>query len=144
MTVLRLAIGSLALAGALSITGAYGTVVTSTAPVAQVVSTATLDAPTGLGATRGVCVPMSAPYVDLSWVPTGSPFADGYVILRSLVPGSGYVAIGTTSGRATTTFTDATVGFLVTYHYVVRATKLIWSSPDSNPASVTAPTPLCT
>jgi hypothetical protein len=115
----------------------------SAASVPQQVSTATLQPPTGTGAAQGDCVPVLTIEVDVTWTATASTFADGYQVFRSATSGGPYTLIGTVAGRTTTTFTDADVTFLTTYHYVVQATRNLWRSADSTQASFTTPTPLC-
>ena len=126
-----------------SVTPAWGSFSSSTSPVGHTVASATLAAPTGLGAVNGTCVVLTSTSVNLSWTATSSAFADGYQIFRSTTSGSGYASLGTVSGRTTTTFVDTTPAFLTTYFYVVQATKNAWRSPNSGQASVTTPTPLC-
>jgi predicted PurR-regulated permease PerM len=98
------------------------------------ISSGTLAAPTGLSAS---CTLVPTPRVNLSWTQTSSTFSDGYQILRSTTSGSGYASVGTTSGRGTTTFVDATVSLSTTYYYVVKATRNSWTSPSSGEASIT-------
>ena len=81
--------------------------------------------------------------VDVTWTASSSIFADGYQVFRSANSGGPYTLIGTVAGRTTTTFTDADVTFLTTYHYVVQATRNLWRSVNSTQASVTTPTPAC-
>ena len=115
----------------------------SAAPAQQQLSTATLQPPTGTAAARGACVPVLSVEVDVTWTATASTFADGYRVFRSATSGGPYTLIGTVAGRTTTTFTDADVTFLTTYHYVVQATRNLWRSANSAQASYTTPTPAC-
>ncbi|MGH3104948.1 MAG: hypothetical protein ACRDN6_12715 [Gaiellaceae bacterium] len=114
-----------------------------TATEAHTVSSATLAAPTGLGAIPVCVLVPSSIKVDLSWTATSSTFADGYEIFRSATSGGPYSSIGTVSGRTTTTYADTTVTFSTTYHYVVQATRNAWRSVNSAQASVTTPNLLC-
>jgi hypothetical protein len=117
---------------------------TRTAPSAShTVSTGTLAAPTGLSAATGTCVILTSTQVNLSWTATSSTFADGYQILRSTTNGGPYTIIASVSGRSTTTFVDTTVAFSTTYYYVVKATRNLWRSTQSNQASVTTQTLVC-
>jgi hypothetical protein len=109
----------------------------------QQISTATLQPPTGTAAATGNCFPVLTVEVQVTWTATASTFADGYRVFRSATSGGPYTLIGTVTGRATTSFTDADVTFLTTYHYVVQATRNLWRSLNSTQASVTTPTPLC-
>lgn len=115
----------------------------SPAPPSMSVSTATLAAPTGTGAARGVCVPAISNQVNVSWTATASTFADGYEIARGTASGGPYSIIGSVSGLATVIYTDTTPAFATTYHYVVRAKKFAWRSANSNQGSVTTPSALC-
>jgi hypothetical protein len=109
----------------------------------QQASTATLQPPTGTTAVRGDCLPVLSIEVEASWTATASAFADGYQVFRSSTSGGPYTLIGTVAGRTTTSFTDTDVTFLTTYHYVVKATRNLWRSPNSVQASFITPTPLC-
>ncbi len=122
---------------------AVGTWTSPPSPPSMTVSSATLESATGLAAANGTCEVLVLTRVDLSWSATGSAFADGYEIFRSPTSGGPYTSIGTVVGRTTTTYTDATVLFSTTYHYVVQATKNSWRSANSTQASVTTPTSLC-
>jgi hypothetical protein len=115
----------------------------STVTQQQTISSATLQPPTGTTAERGTCTPLLAVEVDLSWTATPSSFADGYEIFRSETSGGPYGSLGTVTGATTTAFTDDTVEFATTYHYVVQATRNLWRSVDSVQASVTTPSVLC-
>jgi hypothetical protein len=138
---LLVAVGLLAAVGMLSV-GAFATWVSS-ATAQQTISSAVLAAPTGTTASRSTCIPAVQAQVLVTWTPTSSTFADGYQVLRSMTSGGPYTPVGTVSGHATTSFTDDTVVFSTTYHYVVRATRNQWRSPDSAQASVTTPSALC-
>jgi len=107
------------------------------------VSTATLASPTGASAANTGCVVSSSTKVKVTWTATTSTFADGYQVLRSTTNGGPYSVVGTVSGSNTTSYTDSSVAFLTTYYYVVRATKVNWTSANSNQASITTLTSLC-
>jgi hypothetical protein len=107
------------------------------------ISTGTLAAPTGLGAARGACVLLTSTAVNLTWTATTSPFAGGYEIRRATTNGGPYTSIGTVAGQATTTYTDSTVAFSTAYYYVVRASRNLWRSSNSNQATVTTQTIAC-
>jgi hypothetical protein len=109
----------------------------------QQISTATLQPPTGTAAARGSCFPLLTIEVQVTWTATASTFADGYRVFRSGTSGGPYTLVGTVTGQSTTSFTDASVAFLATYHYVVQATRNLWRSPNSTQASITTPTPAC-
>jgi hypothetical protein len=115
----------------------------SAGSASQQLSTATLEPPTGTAAAAGDCLPVLSIEVEVTWTATASTFADGYQVFRSATSGGPYTLIGTVAGRTTTTFTDADVTFLTTYHYVVQATRDLWRSVNSTQASFTTPTPAC-
>ena len=107
------------------------------------ISTASLAAPTGVAAVNAACTPRvrTSLTVDVTWVATSSPQATGYTILRGTSATGPFTSVGTVSGIATTSWTDATtqLRFNTTYYYVVEATVQSWTSPDSASASVTTP-----
>jgi hypothetical protein len=107
------------------------------------IASATLVAPTGTSASNSGCIVSSSTKVKVTWTASTSTFADGYQVLRSTTNGGPYSVVGTVSGLNTTSFTDSSVAFLTTYYYVVRATKLNWTSTNSNQASITTLTSLC-
>ena len=83
--------------------------------------------PTGLQALGGNTL------VVLNW--TGSVWATGYDVQRSLTSGSGYAKIATTSGTA---YSDTTVANGTRYYYVVSATNGVGqSAANSNEAGTT-------
>jgi hypothetical protein len=59
--------------------------------------------------------------VALSWNDASGGIATGYVVLRSTNSTSGFAAIATNTGNATTTYTDTGVADWTTYYYVVEA-----------------------
>lgn len=116
----------------------------TTAPsAAHSISTATLAAPSNASASVVVCVPLATRTVRISWTATASTWSDGYEVLRATVNGGPYSAVGTVSGQATVTYDDSSVASSTTYYYVVKATKLLWRSANSNQASITTPSALC-
>jgi hypothetical protein len=116
---------------------------TSASAASATYATGTLAAPSTLSASHGPCTVAVAPSVKLNWTATASTWADGYEIRRSLVSGGPYTPVGIVSGLGTTTYTDGSVLFSLTYYYVVRATKAAWRSADTNQASLTTKTVLC-
>lgn len=122
---------------------AMGTFSSAPSPPSMTVSSATLAAPSGLGAVNQNCVTLTSTQVKLTWTATSSTWADGYEIFRSLVNGGPYTSKGTVSGQSTVTWTDTTPLFSTTYYYVVQATKNNWRSANSNQASITTPSALC-
>lgn len=113
------------------------------ASAAHTISSATLAAPTGLAAANGLCLVGTSIEVELSWTATVSTFADGYEIFRSTASGGPYSLVGSAAGQATTSYSDATVGFSTTYYYVVRSTRNEWRSADSSEAVVTTLSSFC-
>lgn len=93
-------------------------------------STGTLAAPSSLAAS---CFLLTPTHIRLNWTATSSTWADGYEILRSTTSGGPYTSVGTVSGR-NTTMGDNTRPNTGTFFYVVRATKQLWRSANSNQA----------
>ena len=116
---------------------------TSSSSATMTVATGTLAAPTALAAGPGTCTMLAQDRVVLTWTATSSTFADGYDVRRGTAAGGPYATIGSVSGHATLTYTDATVAFSTTYYYVVLAKRNTWRSPDSNEASITTRTAAC-
>jgi hypothetical protein len=95
------------------------------------VSTATLAAPTSLSAS---CFLLTPTHIRLNWTATSSAWADGYEIFRGTVSGGPYSSVGTVSGQGTTTFDNTRPSGSTTYYYVVKSTKQLWRSVNSNQA----------
>jgi hypothetical protein len=76
---------------------------------------AVLSAPTSVVATP------QTNQVALSWADSSGGAATGYIVLRSTTSGSGFTAIATNTGNASTTYTDTQVIDWTTYYYVVQA-----------------------
>ncbi len=74
-----------------------------------------LSAPASLAATG------QTNQVALSWADGSGGAATSYIVLRSTTSGSGFTAIATNIGNASTTFTDTKVTDWTTYYYVVQA-----------------------
>lgn len=85
-------------------------------------------APAGLRAVGGNAL------VVLNW--TGSVWATGYDVKRSLTSGSGYAKIGTTSG---TVYMDATAANETPYYYVVSATNGVGESAAHSSEAAATP-----
>jgi hypothetical protein len=113
------------------------------------VTSATIAAPTGAGATTiGAACTMhvtSSIQVNVSWTATTSAFANGYTISRGTAVGGPFTSVGNVSGNSTVTFTDTTgtLGLSTNYYYVVTATFANWSSGNSNVATVLTPDKNC-
>lgn len=93
-------------------------------------SAAALAAPTSPATAPGVCVVLSHDRIVVSWSASTSTWATGYEVARSTTSGGPYSVVGTV-GAAQLSFSDGPLTFSTTYHYVVRATKNTWRSPDS-------------
>lgn len=101
-------------------------------------TSATLQPPTGLGATPG-CQTL-APRIVLAWTATGSAFADGYDVYRATTSGGPYTLIRHVAGRTTTTYTDTGgLGLNTTYYYVLQSTAYGWTSLNSSQTSAKTP-----
>ncbi|HWD91754.1 MAG TPA: hypothetical protein VG938_05320 [Verrucomicrobiae bacterium] len=74
-----------------------------------------LSAPTSVVATA------QTNQIQLTWADSSGGAASSYVVLRSTTSGSGYTAIATNNGNASTTLTDVNVTDWTTYYYVVEA-----------------------
>lgn len=97
-------------------------------------STATLAAPTGLGAV-GACNGWNTAKVTVSW--TAASLADGYDVYRSTTNGGPY---GSSIGHTTnTTYVDTGRAVGTTYYYVIRSTRNNWTSVNSSQVSATTP-----
>lgn len=107
-------------------------------------STDSLAAPTSPATAHGTCIPAVSASIVVSWTATSSSWADGYEILRSLVAGGPYSAVGTVSGQSTTSYSDGPLLFSTTYGYVVRATKGAWRSSETSEVARTTRSVLCT
>lgn len=87
---------------------------------------------------QAVCEEMTTVAIRLDWDPTPTIGADGYRLFRSITTGGPYQEIATMVGRDTTTYRDEDVELMTTYHYVIRATAVEWSSADTPEASADA------
>ncbi|MGH9198658.1 MAG: hypothetical protein ACRD1T_23370 [Acidimicrobiia bacterium] len=110
-------------------------------PVTASFGTATLLPATSLVASYGVCVPKFGQFdgyreVVLTWTPSVSTIADGYVVFRSLTAGGPYTQIGSVLGGTSITYIDTSVPEFTTYYYVVQATRNLWRSTNSNEVSI--------
>jgi hypothetical protein len=100
----------------------------STASASHTVSSATLAPPTSPAAAPGTCVPRSSDSIDVSWTPTASRWADGYLVSRATQSGGPYQVVGTVVGQGVSSYSDSGLAFSTMYHYVVEATKYNWRS----------------
>ena len=73
-------------------------------------------------AAKGACDGFLKGSVTLSWLPSSSKFADGYVVYRRTSVDGPLKKLELLPGRATTTFMDHGLNTSTTYYYVVRAT----------------------
>jgi hypothetical protein len=105
---------------------------TATQAVDATFSTATLHAPTGLGATATAGL-----IVTLTWTATVDLRATGYQVFRSTTNGGPYTQIATVASRTTTTYVDVPL-VPGTYYYVLKTYFGSWTSANSNQASVLA------
>lgn len=105
-------------------------------------SSAVLAAPTSPSTAPGVCTVLSNDQIIVTWSASASTWATGYEIARSTTSGGPYSVVGTV-GAAQVSFSDGPLAFSTTYHYVVRATKHTWRSPDSAQVVRTTRTVAC-
>ena len=123
--------------------------------LAAAISTVTAVDPTQNGTQVGFAVAVFAPVagtpaptnvvatgqtnqVALSWQDASGGVVTNYIVLRSTTSNSGYGAIATNNGNASTHYTDTSVVDYTTYYYVVQATGPIGLSPYSSTASAFA------
>lgn len=99
----------------------------SSAPSVQVSGLTMPSAPSGLAAT-----PVSAAQINLSW--TAATGATSYSVLRSLVTGGPYTALGTS---AVTSFSDTGLTSDSSYFYVVQAVNASGASSSSSEVTST-------
>ena len=92
-----------------------------------VFSTGTLAAATSLHGMDGTVA-------TLSWAPSTSTGAAGYLLLRSATSGTGYAQVGTVSPVSATVTTDAPGNG--TWYYVLQTYLQSWTSGSSNETSV--------
>jgi hypothetical protein len=109
------------------------------------VATASVEAPGGLTWTDDCNNTGKTKWnnVQLKWGATASSFVTGYEIMRGNGSSGTRQVVGTVSGLATTTWSDATVQPNSPYNYSVRATYAGWESPDSNVVAQTVSGPNC-
>jgi hypothetical protein len=111
---------------------------------AHSINTATLAPATNPAVNFGTCTVAVKDSLVITWTPTTSSWADGYIVARSLLSTGPFVTVGTVSGQSTATFTDTPLLFSTTYYYVVRATKNNWRSADTATVSKTTRSLTCT
>ena len=110
------------------------------------IATATTSAGSGLGTPSGLAgTPVTASNriqtVDLTWVDNSDSGATGYDIDRSTTSTGGFTQVGSTTGAATTAFTDTSPLYPdTTYYYEVEAVNATTTSAFSNIATVAVPT----
>jgi hypothetical protein len=138
-TWLRLGVLGVVAAVAGSAAGSTEARFTDAAPVGgNVVSSATLQPPTGLLATAGCAG--ATPVIALAWTATTSAFAEGYDLLRSGNAAGPYTTIAHVTGRSAGSYTDlAGLGLNIRYFYVARSTAYGWTSADSKSPNARTP-----
>jgi hypothetical protein len=104
---------------------------------------ATLQPPTEVTTSRGLCVLGVADAVVVTWVPSTTPGVAGYEVLRAAQLAGPYSVIGTVTGRTATTYTDTTLPFNTTYYYVVRSLVALWRSDETAAVSRRTRSSLC-
>lgn len=107
------------------------------------ISSNQLAPPTNPSTSAGLCTPAVTDRIVVHWTATSSAWADGYEILRSRTAGGPYTLVGTVSGAASNSYTDANVTWSTTYRYVVRAVKHTWTSATTTEVQRTTRTLLC-
>lgn len=89
---------------------------------------ATLQAPTQVTTSPGLCLLAVADAVVVTWVPSTTPGVAGYEVLRATQLAGPYSVIGTVTGGTATTYTNTPLPFSTTYYYVVRSVAALWRS----------------
>ena len=113
------------------------------AAASQSVSTGALEAPTGLAAGHGLCVPAISTSIRLTWTAPPATKADGYVVERSSSAAGPFTEVATVSGAATTSYDSPTLPFSTTFHYRVLARKFTWRSAPTPVVAITTRSVLC-
>jgi hypothetical protein len=113
------------------VASAWGSLISSTAPVAATISSGTLTAPSGLA---GSCQTGTSNVV-LTWAAPTSTFASGYDVLEASAKAGPFSTIATVTGESTLTYTG-TVGLLSTRYFEVLAIRNAWTGPISNELTV--------
>lgn len=90
-------------------------------------TTGTLAPPTSLTGTNGTTA-------GLSWTPSTSTSATGYLVLRSATSGSGYAQVRTVTPASASSTTDSPGAG--TWYYVLQTSLQGWTSASSNQATV--------
>ena len=98
---------------------------TSSNPNASVLSTATVQPPTGLASSGAI--PNS---IDLFWTPSVTSFAVSTEVYRGTASGGPYVLV-TTLPTATSVYTDVGLAPTTPYYYVLRTVAGTWLSAYS-------------
>jgi hypothetical protein len=111
----------------------------STAPVAQAITSGALTAPTGVSA---ACKLLTF-RVTIQWTPDPSTLTAGYAILRATAASGPYSLVGTVTGGSTASFDDPAIAVAANYYYEVRATHALWGSAASSPIHVLTALGLC-
>lgn len=102
------------------------------------VTSSSLAGPSALTAVSSCNGPLKAK-VALSWTPTTSTYATGYVVVRRVSGTVLFSDLAAVTGRTTTSYTDTTALTVMTYDYQVRAVFQQWTGSS---LSASAPTPL--
>lgn len=127
----------------LAATGAEASFSNSAAPGSgMTLATATLQPPTSPGTAFGTCISLNHDTIVVSWSASSSSFTDGYQVLRATTNGGPYTVVATLSSSAFS-YSDTNVSFSTTYYYVIRATKLLWTSATTAQVQRTTRTALC-
>jgi serine/threonine protein kinase len=136
----RSSLGPWAVAGVallLALLGLLLPLVTKHRPVAQA-RPEVLRPPIGLQA-RGACGGFLRSKASLTWRPSPSRIADGYVLYRSRSPDGPYQSIGVLPGRTVVRHVDEGLDLNGTYFYRVRSTAGSRLSAFTEPARVETP-----
>ncbi len=95
------------------------------------ISSATLLAPTGVGAVQTNCKNNAASKVTVSWTATSSTFATGYTIQRATVSAGPYATVGTVAFGTNSFLNSTGLAYSTTYYYQVLSTYRSWTATSS-------------
>ena len=110
---------------------------------AMTLRTATLEPPTLVTAAAGTCVAGVRDAIVLDWTASTTADITGYEILRATASAGPYSPVATVTGREVQTYTDTSVSFATTYHYVLRSIAGNWLSVQTAPTSRATRSPQC-
>ncbi|MHB8296446.1 MAG: signal peptidase I [Acidimicrobiales bacterium] len=131
------ALSGIAAAIAAALTIPAWAMITGTAGSAHSLSSASLAAPTNPNVALAACSPGGTDAATVTWTPTSSQWADGYLVMRADTPGAAGSIAAHLTGQATSSYTDVGLALSRTYYYSIEATKHAWTSTPTAEVAVT-------